>query len=160
MKLLPILVVALTLTACATAPQPLQGQFSTLLPDEAAKRETTGELVRWGGRIVSVEPRSQSSCFEIVAAPLNSNGRPQKVDRSEGRFIACRGGFYEPEVFQAGREITISGRIDGFETRKIGAYDYHYPRVAADVIYLWPERRDRPLIVHPPSLMFGWYRGW
>ena len=30
----------------------------------------------------------------------------------------------------------------GFETRRIGEYDYNYPRVAADVVYLWPERRD------------------
>lgn len=162
MKLLTALALGLTLTACATAPKPLQGQYSSLLPDQAATRQTTGETVRWGGRIVSVEPRAQSSCFEVVAAPLNSAGRPQRVDQSEGRFIACRAGFYEPQVFQAGREITISGRIDGFETRKVGDYDYRYPRVAADVVYLWPERRNydhHPRLFYP-SFSFGWYRRW
>ena len=160
MKLVTALVLALTLAACASAPKPLQGQFSSLLPDEAAKREANGELVRWGGSIVSVQPQSQRSCFEIVAAPLNASGRPQKVDRSEGRFIACRSGFYEPEVFKAGREITISGRIEGFETRKVGEFDYRYPRVAADVVYLWPERRDVDVIIERPFL-YGWYgRRW
>ena len=75
------------------------------------------------------------------------------VDRSLGRFIACRAGFYDPEVFMAGREITVSGRVEGFETRKVGNYDYRYPRVAAEVVYLWPERRDVDVIVDP------WYRG-
>jgi outer membrane lipoprotein len=159
MKLMTALALALTLGACASAPKPLQGQFSTLLPDDAAKREASGELVRWGGHIVSVETQSQRSCFEIVAAPLTITGRPQNVDRSEGRFIACRGGFYEPEVFKAGREITISGRIESFETRKVGGYDYRYPRVAADVVYLWPERRDVDVIVEPRPF-FGWYGGW
>jgi outer membrane lipoprotein len=68
-------------------------------------------------------------------------------DRSEGRFIACRAGFYDPAVFTAGREVTIAGTVTGFEARRIGDYDYRYPRVAADVIYLWPERRDRDVIV-------------
>ena len=157
MRVLTAFALAATLAACVSTPKPLQGQFSPVLPDDAAKRQTAGEVVRWGGRIVGVEPGSQSSCFEIVGAPLDSSGRPREVDHSEGRFIACRGGFYEPEVFQAGREITIAGRVEGFETRKVGEYDYQYPRVAADVVYLWPERRD-DVIVYPH--MYGGYGGW
>lgn len=163
----PTLALALTMaamiSACATAPKPLQGQFSGVLPDDAARRETAGELVRWGGRIVQVQTQSQRSCFEIVGAPLDASGRPRKVDRSEGRFFACRVGFYEPEVFQPGREITISGRIEGFETRKVGDYDYRYPRVAADVVYLWPERREHDVYMRPMigfGWRGGWYRGW
>ena len=53
-------------------------------------------------------------------------------------------------MFKQGRELTISGKIDGYETRKIGDYDYRYPRVAADVIYLWPERRERDVIIERP----------
>lgn len=148
---------ALGLTACVSAPKPLQGTFSNITPESAARGQAGGELVRWGGRIVSVEPRSNSSCFEIVAAPLSSRGRPEVVDQSLGRFIACRAGFYEPEVFQEGREITISGRIEGYETRKVGEYDYSYPRVAADVVYLWPERPD---VIIDHSYYGPWYGGW
>lgn len=160
MKTVAVVALALSLAACVSAPKPLQGQFSALTPEQAAKRQASGELVRWGGHIVAVEPRSDSSCFEVVAAPLTGTGRPQQVDQSLGRFIACRSGFYEPEVFQAGRELTISGRIEGFETRKVGQYDYSYPRVAADVVYLWPERRDVDMIIERP--FFGGYygRGW
>ena len=153
------LAAAALLAGCVTAPRPLQGQFSALRPDEAAAREATGEVVRWGGRIVSVEPQADRSCFEIVGAPLGDGGRPRRVDASEGRFLACRAGFYDPEVFQPGREVTVTGHVEGVEMRKVGAYDYRYPRVAAEVIYLWPELRPQDL---QPRFYgsFGWGRGW
>jgi outer membrane lipoprotein len=159
MKRFLLLIPAALLAACNTVPKPLQGQFSPILPDAAATSETNGQAVRWGGNIVSVDPQSQRTCFEIVAAPLYSSGRPRDVDVSAGRFLACRAGFYDPEVFQAGRQITISGRIDGFEMRKVGEFDYRYPRVAADVVYLWPVRRDVDVIVTGPSY-YGWGGMW
>jgi outer membrane lipoprotein len=156
--ILPVLATAL-LAGCVTAPRPLQGQFSTLRPQEVAAREAAGETVRWGGRVVSVQPQADRSCFEIVATPLGDSGRPRRVDASEGRFLACRAGFYDPEVFQAGREVTVTGHVEGVETRKVGGYDYRYPRVAADVIYLWPELR--PMDVQPRFYgSFGFGRGW
>ena len=159
MKSILAAALALALAACATAPRPLQGEFSALLPADAAKRQAAGEVVRWGGHIVNVDPQMQRSCFEIVAAPLGGDGRPRDVDRSEGRFIACRAGFYDPEVFKSGREVTISGRIEGFESRKVGGFDYPYPRVAADVVYLWPEKSRRDVIVQSPFVI-GYSRWW
>jgi outer membrane lipoprotein len=52
----------------------------------------------------------------------------------------------------------VLGRIDGFETRKIGQYDYRQPRVAADVIYLWPKARevDARYPVGRPWPWWGW----
>jgi outer membrane lipoprotein len=156
--LLPF-VLTLALGACATTPSQLQGQYSTLDPQQAAQQNAPGEAVRWGGRIVEVHTEKLYTCFEIVGAPLDSSGRPREVDDSNGRFLACRDGFYEPEVFKQGREVTISGKIDGYETRKIGDYDYRYPRVAADVVYLWPERVDYDDRYHGyPG--WGWGMGW
>jgi outer membrane lipoprotein len=155
----PLLAAAVLLAGCATAPKPLQGQFSALRPDEAAARQAAGEAVRWGGRIVSVQPQADRSCFEIVGAPLAEGGRPRRVDQSEGRFLACRAGFYEPQVFAEGREVTVTGHVEGVEVRKVGDYDYRYPRVAADVIYLWPEYR--PVDTRPRFYgSFGFGRGW
>lgn len=138
---------ALTLSGCVTTPSPLQGEFSALRPTEAAKNNAVGETVRWGGRVVSVENFSNHSCFKILSVRMDSGSRPQREDQSDGRFIACRGGFYDPEVFKAGREVTITGRIDAIQTGRIGQMDYHYPRLTAEVIYLWPERRDVDVIV-------------
>ena len=161
-QFLPVFALATELCACATTPAPLQGQFSPLQPEQAAAHETPGEVVRWGGRIVDIHTEKLYTCFEVVSAPLDSSGRPRRVDESTGRFLACRSGFYEPEVFAAGRELTISGHIDGFETRKIGEYDYRYPRVAADVVYLWPERSEYDDHYHdyPWGYGWGWGPGW
>jgi len=78
------------------------------------------------------------------------------------RSSACPNGLWAPEPLSAGRELTISGKIDGYETRKVGDYDYRYPRVAADVVYLWPERRDYDDHYHGywgPGWGWGWYGG-
>jgi outer membrane lipoprotein len=138
------------LAGCASAPVPLQGTYALVLPAEAATRGSTGERVRWGGQVVAVHNEASRSCFEIVGKALGMDGRPMVRDRSEGRFIACRGGFYDPAVFTAGREVTVAGTITGYEMRRIGDYDYRYPQVAADVVYLWPERRDVDVVVERP----------
>ena len=52
--LLPVLALATLLSACATVPAPLQGQFSTVQPEQSAANGTPGEAVRWGGRIVEI----------------------------------------------------------------------------------------------------------
>jgi outer membrane lipoprotein len=132
-------------------------------PEQSAAKETPGEAVRWGGRIVDIHTDKLFTCFEIVGAPLDSSGRPREVDDSNGRFLACRDGFYEPEVFKSGRELTISGKIDGYETRKVGDFDYRYPRVAAEVVYLWPERHDYSDHDHYHGYWgpgWGWGWGW
>jgi outer membrane lipoprotein len=148
--LAPSALLSLLLAGCATVPAPLQGEYAAVHPAGAAERGVPGERVRWGGQLVSVHNEATHSCFEIVGKALAVDGRPLVRDRSEGRFIACRAGFYDPAVFTAGRELTLAGTITGFETRRIDDYEYRYPRVAADVIYLWPERRDRDLVVERP----------
>ena len=149
-RLLPLFALALV-SGCVSAPKALQGPFAPIAPGDAVRAGTTGESVRWGGRIVEVEPQSTRTCFEVVSVRLGADGRPTRQDQSSGRFLACRPGFYDPQIFKPGREITLSGRVTGFEDRKIGEYDYRYPRIDADVVYLWPERRNVDVIIerHP-----------
>ena len=148
--ILPFAFAAAALAGCATVPTPLQGQYANVSPRDAVATEQRGVPVRWGGRIVSTDPMADRTCFEIVSTGLDANGRPRwAADASGGRFIACRAGFYDPAIFQADREVTVTGVVDGYETRRIGEYDYRFPRVAADVVYLWPVR-DRVDVVHRP----------
>jgi outer membrane lipoprotein len=151
-RLLVIGVIALVLGACASVPKPLAGEFIATTPSDAAP--AAGTAVRWGGTIVNVEPRASDTCFEVLAKRLNTNGRPLQRDESDGRFIACRSGFFDPEVFVKGRELTIVGRFERTEPRKIGEYDYPFPIVSADVVYLWPPRVDVDRVYYP-SPFFG-----
>ena len=139
--LIPVLA---TLVACATAPAPLKGEFSTLVPSAAIVDNHSGERVRWGGEIINVSPGENETCFEVLSRDLDASARPRRRDNSEGRFIACRSGFYDPEVFTKGRDLTVVGTVSGTEVGRVGQFDYTYPKVAAEAIYLWP---PRPLIV-------------
>ncbi len=154
---------ALFVSGCATAPKPLQGEFSALLPEQASVEQPSGELVRWGGSIVSVSPTTSETCIEVLGRNLNANARPRATpDLSAGRFLACRAGFYDPAIFTSEREVTVTGRIAAYETRRIGEYDYRYPRIAAEVIYLWPQRRESDIYRHhspfwPVYRPFWWH---
>ncbi|HZX81768.1 MAG TPA: Slp family lipoprotein [Lysobacter sp.] len=162
MKLRNVLVpaaLAAALAACATAPQPLQGEFTAITPREAVDRDSTGAVVRWGGRIVDVEPQANRTCFHMISTRLDVSGRPYwATDDVGGRFIACRTGFYDPAVFERNREVTFTGRVTGYDSRRIGQYDYRLPRVEADVVYLWPVRERVDVIERPaPWPWWGWW---
>src|SRR5690606_17660658 len=108
------------LAGCATAPKPLRGEYGNLLPQDAAMAQADG-IVRWGGNIVSVAPAADRTCIEILGRELSEAARPRLTpDESAGRFIACRAGFYDPAIFAPEREVTVTGRIEGYETRRIG----------------------------------------
>lgn len=147
------------LAACASSPKPLQGEFAQVSPQQAAAADRTGAVVRWGGRVVEVEPGENRTCFVMLSTPLNAWSRPYwATDNVGGRFIACRTGFYDPAVFQNDREVTFTGRIAGYETRTIGEYDYRLPRLDADVVYLWPVRERVDVITRPPP--WPWWGWW
>ena len=151
------------LGACATAPKPLQGEFTMISPKEIAASGRTGDTVRWGGLIIEVEPETERTCIQLLSRELSTKARPRNRDVSDGRFLACRAGFYDPEVFTKGREVTVVGRIVGLKERLVGDYAYAMPEVAADVIYLWPERREYDDIYVHYSPWFGvwpYYNGW
>ena len=159
-KFLLTAVATLALSACATAPKPLQGQFSLVSPRDSVATQQVGTPVRWGGRIIETKPGQGETCFQMIARPLTGTGRPSSTssDASDGRFIACRAGFYDPAVFEVNREVTFTGRVEGYENRRIGEYDYRFPRVAADVVYLWPKRDTVNIVTRPePWPWWGWW---
>ncbi len=151
--LLPIV-----LAGCATAPRPLQGEFAQVRPHDAARAD--GARVRWGGSVIAVDPRGAETCFEVLGRDLNETARPRNTDASDGRFLACRSGFYDPEVFKPGRDITVVGTVAGTEVRKVGEFDYTYPRLTADAVYLWPDRNRELERLRATPYLWGPYGYW
>lgn len=137
--LLPVCLVLVG--ACAVRPQPLAGDFPDFQPDQATQR-SVGARVRWGGTVVETRPQSGQTCLEILAMDLARDYRPLYSDDARGRFIACKQDFLEPETFRPGRQVTVIGRLDEFSTGNVGEYQYRYPRVDAETVYLWPEGPD------------------
>lgn len=144
-KNLPLLALITLLSACASTqshyPRDLRGEFDGLTARDAALADYSNHPVRWGGRIIQIEPKEDRTCFEMVAARLDAQGRPDWHDESDSRFIACRNGFFDPTVFRINRDVTFTGTIGGYENRRIGQNDYRFPRLEADTVHLWPERQ-------------------
>ncbi len=152
-----IAALAIGLAACATVPPALQGQYATATPRDA---NAQGQTVRWGGEIIKVEPKEDSTCFEILGRQLDSNARPTPRESSLGRFIACRSGFYDPEEYDRGRDITVVGQVSGTDHGKVGQFDYVYPHVVASEVHLWPKRVPRAPYQDPWMYGFGPAWGW
>jgi outer membrane lipoprotein len=134
-------VVSLALSGCATVPAPIAGKdFAELTPQQAAAQKTRGTRVRWGGEIIKAEPKADTTCFEVLSHDLWSDARPKRHDASDGRFVACGKGFYDPATYTRGRDLTVTGELAGTEQRLVGEHEYTYPRVDADGVYLWPKR--------------------
>ncbi len=147
----------LALGGCSSIPKPLQGTFDPTTPADVVQTGAIGGSVRWSGRIIETVPEDGRTCFTVLAQPAQGSTRPRNDDRSLGRFIACRSGFYDPEVFAAKRQITVTGTVTGIEPRTVGDARHPHPIVAADVVYLWREARSRTVLwVEDPWMRHPW----
>ncbi|MEO8459092.1 MAG: Slp family lipoprotein [Dokdonella sp.] len=138
--------IATGLVSCASVPTSLQGQFASDTPAQAVRSGAAvpiAQSVRWGGEIIKVDPGQNTTCFEVLGRQLDATARPIKRDASEGRFVACKEGFYDPEVYTRGREVTVVGALNGTKVGRVGEFDYTYPKVDANTVYLWPPKRER-----------------
>jgi outer membrane lipoprotein len=102
-----------------------------------------GVPVRWGGTIASVENKEQETWIEVVAARLDSSGRPRSLDASEGRFLVRIDGFLDPQIYAMHRELTVFGEVEDLVEQPIGEHAYIYPLMRAQTYYLWPEYQER-----------------
>ena len=99
------------------------------------------QQVRWGGKIISVENKENSTWIEVLASPLNNYGKPSSRTDYEGRFIARVDGFLDPEQYSKDRKLTIFGTIEAEFVKRIDDHPYSFPLVRAKEYYLWPEYR-------------------
>lgn len=128
-------------------------------PPVAAVRDDTSAFearrVRWGGKILAIDNRASITRLTILARPLDSRGKPEDGDESDGRFIAIVNQFLEPSVYAPDRKITVSGMLLHGETGKVGEFPYTYPVVQAETFYLWPKEVPLPAGYYP-----WWYDPW
>lgn len=136
-----VLLTSLLLGGCVSMPKPLAGDYAAIRPADVGNNPgLVGGEVRWGGSILKTYNDDGRSCMEILGQNLDKDiARPQDRDLSIGRFVACKNSFLDPEIFTPGREVTITGRIERIESTSINDFDYQYPVVNTDVLFLWPE---------------------
>lgn len=140
---------------CTSIPVQLEGDYTSLTAENVTEQDIK-TTVRWGGIVLETRPEEDFTCFEILSRQLNKSMRPVHSDQADGRFIACKPGFYDPEVFEKGREVTLTGEILYMDIRKVGEFDYHYPVVDIDFMSLWPVRRQY-VYVHAHHSPYYWH---
>ncbi|MGJ8663998.1 MAG: Slp family lipoprotein [Marinicella sp.] len=130
-------VLLLSLSACIQPPKPLRGEYSDVSPQAYQAKPVKNLNIRWTGFVVDVENTEQHSCLTIIAKVPDAVARPSKRVRvDQGRFIACKPKFLEPESFMK-KPVTITGQVKRMVTKKIDDLEYQYPLVDAQVIYVW-----------------------
>lgn len=149
--------VLLSLFGCA---HPISSKTRALAREDIVLTEVAqdpdryqGEVVIWGGVIVETENRADGTTLIIMEAPLNSQGVPEDMELSRGRFLARTEGFLDPALYSPGRKVTVAGRVVGKEVRPVGEVPYQYPVVSIVEIRLWKEALG---IMAPP---YPWYWG-
>lgn len=116
----------------------------TVTQARASQDTAEGQLVRWGGEIVSVNNQQNTSLVEVLARQVGSSGKPVVDGQPDARFLALFRGFLDPVDYQPGQRISVSGTIVGTETHKIGEFPYTYPVVRVDQHYRWPANDPEP----------------
>jgi len=142
LHLIPLLLLA----ACASAPKfDTTGVDRGLTPKNAvsAARTGAGRSVQWGGSIIETTNLQDSTRIEVVAYPLDSDGRPQTDRPVLGRFLLEQSGFLEPANYAKDRLVTVVGRLTGTQAGRVGEADYDYPLIEAQQLYLWPVESPR-----------------
>jgi outer membrane lipoprotein len=135
-----LLLFALLLGGCASAPFSTAGLDPTLTPSRAVKesRFVQGREVVWGGVIVSSTNLADATRFEILAYPLDRSQRPETDQAPYGRFLLYKPGYAETVDYAPGREVTVRGRLDGIQQGRVGEAPYTYPLVRSNTLHLWP----------------------
>ena len=139
MRILKPTILAFTafLSGCATIPQVLQGEFSTLSPAESKQSHTMNQNIRWSGYIVQTINNKDKTCFEVVETETNKDLSPKRIiPKNGGRFLACKEGFLEPTAFDK-RLVTITGKLVAYTEQNIGDFNYEYPVVKTEKVYIW-----------------------
>lgn len=96
-----------------------------------------GKIVIWGGKIIETLNREGSTLIRILQIPLDFEGMPGDEETSQGRFLAQKTGYVDPEIYRRGRLVTVAGEVIGWQVEPLGAMEYRYPLVEVREIHLW-----------------------
>jgi outer membrane lipoprotein len=135
MILRPLLLLCVLLLGACSSTQQFVDTGPT--PSEVVGSGTVGGQVHWGGQIIKVKNLRDHSLVEVLAFPLNSDGRPQLGETPLGRFIVEQDGFLEPKEYARDRLLEVRGLHEGFTDGQVGDAAYRYPVVTAQQLQLW-----------------------
>jgi len=135
------------LSGCAAQP-PSKVPVKKITPPQALEKDNLGGEVRWGGPILSVEPKQTETCFKMLSYFLGSDGSPHLQNQPQGRFLACAQGYYDPAVYAPRRTMTVVGTVAPAQTIKVHSVDQQVPVVTVQAVKLWPAPPARTVAIY------------
>ncbi len=124
------------LAGCAAEP-PSKVPVKDIHPLQALDNGNIGDEVRWGGPILSVEPKQDETCFHMLSFFLGGNGQPHLQNQPQGHFVACAKGYYDPGLYTR-RVMTIVGTVGAPQTVKANNVEHKVATVEVQAMKLWP----------------------
>ena len=111
-----------------------------------------GKTLLLGGMIVDNRLSRQGTTLELLLYSVDRWGEPRRADGEGGRFLARAGRFLDPEIFKPGTFVTLTGTVEGVETRPLHGYDYEYvyPVLRLNEVYVWRQ-------YYEPVYPYGYY---
>ncbi len=137
-----IILLLVMLSACATSPGFKLDQIDyNLTPNNALQvdDQAKGRQVLWGGTILSSKNFSDHTRLEVLAYPLDKEGRIDTDAEPLGRFYALHDGYLETAEYRKSRWLSLTGTYMGLEPGKVGSADYTFPVVNVKQTHLWTE---------------------
>lgn len=115
---------------------------------KSAPSNYLGKTILVGGLLVETRLTREGTDLEILLFTLDRWGRPLQADELGGRCIARTERFLDPELFQPGLQVTLTGEVAGEETRPLKGIDYTYPVLSVRELHLW--RAPSQVYAYPP----------
>ncbi|MEJ2425631.1 MAG: Slp family lipoprotein [Candidatus Thiodiazotropha sp.] len=94
-----------------------------------------GQKLQWGGILIGI----RADELEILAYPLDRDGRPQTERKSEGRFLARITDSDMAGELSIGQQVTATGQILSIQNGRVGKAEYRFPVMACEDLAVWPE---------------------
>ncbi len=136
------LLLALSVSGCATAPPPFIANNATSPAVWQIAENPEGHLNRevlWGGMILEIKHEARYTELEMLGFPLDADQQPQAERADEGRFVLIVSGFLDPADFAVGRFLTFAGRITGARRGELRNEPYVWPMLDTLQPHLWPK---------------------
>ena len=144
----------------------LQGCTYAISPNVAKKADRTipfeklqadpeaykGKLLILGGTILQTSPLRKGTLIEVAQKRLDYWGKPERTDRTGGRFFLFYPGFLDSMAYSPGRDITSAGDVLGTSSPLLGDKQFAYPVILSKELKLWEQERkswDKPQWIDP-----------
>lgn len=147
---------ALMLSGCSSLPDSLVTTNESVVTDYEVWVNSPPDSVsevRLGGVIASVTNLETQTRLEIVNLPIGKDAKPNINVEPQGRYVAYINGFVDPVSYAKGRLISVLGTENGYETGKVGEFDYRFPVLSATGYHLW-QIREKVIVHEQPVSLF------